>query len=54
MFGTDCNKLLTLALPTNCITEAVSSQDQSPEKAEQTKLSVWGTLYGVRIRENLK
>ena len=25
----------------------------SPEKAEQTKLSVQGTLYGVRIRENL-
>ena len=26
----------------------------SPKKAEQTRLSVWGTLHGVRIRENLK
>ena len=29
--------LLTLPLPTNCITDAVSSRDHSPEKAEQTK-----------------
>ena len=43
---------LTLSPPTNCIADAVSSQDQSPEKAEQIKLTVWGTLYGVRIREN--
>ena len=45
---------LTLSLPANCITDAVSSLDQSPKKAEQTKLSVWGTVYGVRIRKNLK
>ena len=28
---------LTLSLPTNCIADAVSSRDHSPEKAEQTK-----------------
>ena len=28
---------LTLSLPSNCIVDAVSSRDHSPEKAEQTK-----------------
>ena len=37
---------LTLSLPTNCITGAVSSRDHSPEKAEQTKISARGTLHG--------
>ena len=51
----DQNKsALTLSLPTKCITDAVSSQDQSPEKGEQAKLGVRGTLCGVRIRKNLK
>jgi len=36
---------LTLSLPTNCIADAVSSKDQSPEKAEQIKRTVSGTLY---------
>ena len=44
---------LTLSLPTNCITDAVSFRDHSPEKAQQTKISAWGTLYDVRIRENV-
>ena len=53
-FLTYSRRLLTLLLPANCITDAVSSEDQSPKKAEQTKLTVWGTSYGVTIRENLK
>ena len=35
---------LTLSLPTNCITDAVSSRDLSPEKTEQTKVSAWGAF----------
>ena len=40
--------LLTLPLPTNFITDAVSSRDHSPGKADQTKISAPGTLYDVR------
>ena len=46
-----CVENLTHSLPTNRITDSVSSQKQYPKKAEQIKLTVSGTFVW---RENTR